>query len=137
MGYNCVDTMTGNSGPKPNIIFISLGARTPSTLVHELGHALGLQGPTGHTGPPGLWGVDTAMTGFTPTNIMWTGLDPDEAAQQKHLSLGQAYRMNAANESWLHANGAAVSGSGLSARACHAKSWLDKAPCPPLAFDVP
>jgi hypothetical protein len=136
-GYNCVDTMTGNSSPKPNIVFVSLGSRTPATLAHELGHALGLQGPTGHTGPPGMWGVDKAMTGFTSTNIMWTGLNADEGAQQKHLSLGQAYRMNATNESWLHATGAAVSGIVLPSRACHANSWLDKTPCPPLAFDVP
>jgi hypothetical protein len=129
-GYNCFEPH-GDSGFKaPNIIFISVGARSANTLAHEIGHALGLQLANGHTGPPD----EVNITGFQSTNIMWTGIDPDRPDKRKYFSLGQAYRMNADDDSWAHA---LKSWPGLPARACHPSGPLNRTPCPPLALDVP
>jgi hypothetical protein len=128
-GYNCFDQKV----PKPNIIFISLASRAYNTLAHELGHALGLQFSTGHTGSEDVAEID----GFGPTNIMWGGLSSSQAKSQKHFSLGQAYRMNADGHSWLHASKSGPAGAALPARPCHPSGPANRTPCPALAFDVP
>lgn len=132
-GSNCFVSASGNSSPTPNVIFVSLGARSPTTLAHELGHAFGLQLATGHTGPP----EDESITGFKPVNIMWDALESDEARDRNHFSLGQAYRMNASDRSWVQLASAGPSSGGLPGRKCHPSGPLNKVPCPPLAFDVP
>jgi hypothetical protein len=91
-----------------------------------------LQLATGHTGPP----EEENITGFEPVNIMWNGLDSDEAQPQNHFSLGQAYRMNASDRSWVQLGKAGPSSGGLTGRKCHPSGPLNKVPCPPLAFDV-
>jgi hypothetical protein len=132
-GVNCFPTASGNTTSTPNVIYISLSERSPNTLAHELGHALGLQLATGHTGS----GDEAMIEGFKKVNIMWKGLESDEATAQKHFSLGQAYRMNADNSSWVNLTNGGVTPGGLPKRQCHPSSPADNVPCPPLAFDVP
>jgi len=129
-GYNCFEPHGDRGFRAPNIIFVSVGSRAPNTLAHEIGHALGLQLATGHTGPPD----EVSITGFESTNIMWAGIDPENPDEQKFFSLGQAYRMNADDDSWVHA---LKSWPGLPSRACHPSGPLNRTPCPPLALDIP
>ena len=131
-GYNCFEKKPGNTDGAPNIIYISVLRHSPTTLAHELGHGLGLQGAAGHTGEEGT----TYIEGFESVNIMWTGLDSDEAAAKDQFSLGQGFRMNADERSWLNRTKASSS-PGPGSRKCHPSGPKNKIPCPPLAFDLP
>jgi hypothetical protein len=131
-GYNCWEKKPpGNPDGTPNIIYISVSWHSPTTLAHELGHALGLRGKVGHTGGP-----DSRMDGFESTNLMWKGLDGDGTKAQDWFSLGQAFRMNADTHSWLN-RAAGSSSTGPQPLACSPTSPKSKTPCPPLAFDLP
>lgn len=75
-----------------NAIFMGM-AKKPTTLAHELGHALSLLGGgAGHT---------NGIAGFDETNVMWV----KEPTPRDHFSLGQAFRQNLATSSILHQNG--------------------------------
>ena len=134
-GWNCFSRVAGNSAGASNVIYISTSSHSPTTLAHELGHSFALQGATGHTGQQNVEPPDIA--GFTSINIMWTYLDSDQARAQRQFSLGQAYRMNADDISWVHLSKGGVSSGGLQARHCHPSGPLNRTPCPALAFDVP
>jgi len=131
-GYNCYlesIVVGGSNAIGENIIFLSLASRPPTTLAHELGHALGLRGKVGHT-----YGVP----GFTNRNLMMSGISFNAQALQDHFSLGQGYRMSLDRLSWLnHArpSGAAPIRAGDN-RPCQltvAAATGDF--CPPLALD--
>lgn len=117
----------------PNVIYISIAGDSPATLAHELGHALGLQDSfnhkLGHTGA-----VSTQrIKGFVYQNIMWTGLYDQQAQEQRHLSIGQGYRMNMDKLSWVIRGGVVPGRLGL---ACHPIVPEDSIPCPLLALDT-
>jgi hypothetical protein len=65
-----------------------------NTLVHEVGHALGLMLPgDGHADMvPSLGG----------TNVMWSGENDDDPEGRRHLTVGQVFRTNAEHGSWLN-----------------------------------
>lgn len=131
-GFNCYRVGAAN------IIYISIAEHSENTLAHELGHALGLQGSTEHTGD----GWRTVVAGFDNHNLMWTRVSSNVQRFKNHFSLGQAFRMNADDRSWLNRAGAPA--GALKPLPCHptpAKDQpshaKDEEPCPPLAFDVP
>jgi hypothetical protein len=139
-GYNCYE-----HGAE-NIIYLSVGWRSPTTLAHELGHLLGLRDPCGHPG----FGAAASVAGFTSSNIMWSELSDSEAEAQSHFSLGQAYRMNTEEQSWLNRktgpSGQAIrsgetrkceSGPPAPTDDCPPVTPAKDDPCPPLALDVP
>jgi hypothetical protein len=138
-GYNCYEHAA------ENVLYLSVQYRSPTTLTHEFGHLLGLRDPCGHPGHGGL----TSIAGFTPSNIMWSNLSDAEAKAQNHFSLGQAYRMNTDEQSWLNrATGAAgqairsgetrkcLSGPPVPTDDCPPVTPAKDDPCPPLAADV-
>lgn len=87
-GYTCpYDALLGT------VIIISKLLRSGTTLAHELGHALGLVEP--------WWGHIDGIAGFSYTNLMWAfGTDAQRNARSV-FSLGQAFRVNVDNHSWL------------------------------------
>ena len=116
--------------PKPDefaYIYIFWKRRTGTTLVHELGHALGLQSPYvpegGHTGD----GTTQFVEGFTSNNVMWTSLDADIALSRESFSLGQVFRMVIGEYSWLNRSVR----SGPTENCC-----LEPSMCPKLALDL-
>jgi hypothetical protein len=117
----------------PNVIYISTSGDSPATLAHEFGHALGLQDwpprKLGHTGALSTQHIG----GFMYLNIMWTGLYDAQANEQRHLSIGQGYRMNMDTSSWLIRTGIVPGRKGL---ACHPNKAEDSIPCLLLALDT-
>jgi hypothetical protein len=113
------------------VIYISIAGDSPGTLAHEFGHALGLQDPIGrklgHTGVL----AKARIQGFVYQNVMWTGLYDQQAGEQWHFSVGQAYRMNRDKSSWIMAR--ALVNVGLP---CHPLVPEDSIPCPFLALDT-
>jgi len=82
------------------IVLIEWGDREPETLAHEIGHMLGLHYP-----PLPEFGHTRYLTGFNRThNLMWTGDD----SPRDHLSVGQVFRMNVDEHSWLNRAGVAA-----------------------------
>jgi hypothetical protein len=119
-GYTCYE-----SGAQ-NIVYVSLSFGAPTTLAHEIGHALSLTFANGHTGT-GTWMI---IPGFTKQNLMWTGLSTDASAAQDRFSLGQAYRMNVNQNSWINVGGVRPPPTIL----CQ-NNHTDAKPCPLLALD--
>lgn len=91
----------------PDIIFVSPKVAKPHTLLHEVGHSLGLQRPMwGHTdGLEGFWGTNPTE----PLNLM----DSGRTLAVAYLSVGQVLRMTIGEESWLNLPSAA---NGLTVR---------------------
>ena len=85
-GFNCFEYGA------PNVIYISLQDYAEVTLAHELGHALGLRGTMGHV----------TRQRFGSGNIMVGSMDIDVLEGRDRFSLGQAYRMNVEEDSWLN-----------------------------------
>lgn len=91
-------TCQPQSDRQGQVIFIAWDEFTPSTLAHELGHALSLLGPylnfaNGHT---------NHLDGFTRANLMWSSGDFRVRTGRTHLSVGQVYRMNLHPKSLLN-----------------------------------
>jgi hypothetical protein len=91
-GYTCV------ASDAPNIIFVDSQEHAPYTLLHEIGHALGLSRPD--------WGHSTSYEGFYTTpagqklNVM---AETDELPSGvRYLSVGQIAAMHLGAESWLN-----------------------------------
>jgi hypothetical protein len=89
-GYTCV----AEGGPE--IIFLDAGRSLPFTLVHEIGHALGLVRPT--------WGHTNGLKGFYQTNDAepLNVMAGTEALDPVYFSVSQVARMTMAAESWLN-----------------------------------
>jgi hypothetical protein len=117
----------------PKVIYVSIAGDSPGTLAHEFGHALGLQdwpgNKAGHTGAVGT----ARIQGFMYPNLMWTGLNDLQASEQWHFSIGQDYRMNMDDQSWMITGHLVQGRIGLD---CHPTVPEDSMPCPFLARDT-
>jgi hypothetical protein len=80
-------------------VFLSQSNFSVSTPGHEIAHVLG------HWYPYLDFGVGhvDALVGFEKTNLMWAGVTLGDAELRDHLTLGQIYRMNFDEGSWLNA----------------------------------
>lgn len=98
---NRVGTIRGitcdrHEGRKRDVIYTSWEEqpRSKTTLLHELGHALGMMLPgAGHT---------EKLAGLDGTNVMATGDDDDDPVGRHRFTVGQVFRMNAEFASWLN-----------------------------------
>jgi hypothetical protein len=129
LGYNCYRPNTAGVRA-PNILFVSLLYGVPTTLTHELGHALGLRWLNGHTNS----GEQNGRKEFPVTNLMYSYVNRQTAAAQNRFSLGQAYRMNIDTASWL-SQGVQQSTSNK-IKNCQPDP-TEQIPCPRLALDLP
>ncbi len=127
MGYDCFQP-TGNTPAAPEVIYISYWYSAATTLTHELGHALGLQGPVGHSNP----GAQGGRQDFPVTNLLYSFVSWEVATAQNGLSLGQNYRINVDRISWLNRPEA---GQGPS-KVCGTNP-IAVGPCPMLKLDLP
>jgi hypothetical protein len=75
--------------PDHDVILLHYGSVVPTTLAHEIGHKLALNGDLGHT--TYWWNQEQ---GFTTRNVMWTFESDEVLAARDHVSLGQVFRMN-------------------------------------------
>ena len=98
-GAYCV-SITPNGAPPPDkiashqeAILFNMAYHLPTTLAHEVGHALGLIFPN--------WGHPFTVPGILSTNLMKRSeeLDPPE---RNHLSVGQVLQMHLSRESFLN-----------------------------------
>ncbi len=134
-GYSC------GTSDAPEIIFIDADNQPPFTLVHEVGHALGLSRPD--------WGHSEEYIGAYRSsdglelNVMAAYGVP---ATQQHLSVGQVAQMHLNAESWLN-RPSATDGSTLRERfltpvapiisACTCPETASNPDCPALSIDIP
>lgn len=109
-GAQCYFWSTGVPGP---VIYISYTRHSTTTLAHELGHALALEHGD-------LMGSENVMNSAAPDG-------PMGASARSHFTVGQVFRMNISDESWLNNKGPR---SGLK-RSCGIAGK-----CPPIEFDV-
>lgn len=89
------------------VIFVEVHSELQTTLVHEIGHALGLTLPEdGHADIVG---------GLDLSNVMTKGYRDWDAGGRRRLTVGQVFRMNTDSASWLSwamdAAGASVRGA--------------------------
>lgn len=101
--------------------------RSPTTIAHELGHALALDAPLGSYGHTGSDFHN--MVGFEYPNLMWIGDNIESTLPRTGLTLGQVFRMNFDGRSWLAQVGAGPS------RSCQCEHYLAGV-CPLLHLDV-
>lgn len=128
LGYDCYEA-TKAGIRAPNILFVSLLYGAPTTLSHELGHALGLRWLNAHSNP----GAQDGREDFPVTNLMYSYVDRETAAAQNRFSLGQAYRMNIDTASWLNRG----SQQSISNRIKNCQpDPTTQTPCPRLALDL-
>ena len=123
-----------------NIVFLDATASLHFTLVHEIGHALGLVRPS--------WGHTDGLRGFRenapdePLNVMAGTKELDA----RYLSVSQVVRMTMAEESWLN-QPSASSGTTLRQRqvaagttplvvACGCPETVANPDCPALRRDI-
>ena len=77
-----------------DVLWVGWDLHSSTTLIHELGHALGLVLPVaGHTDV--IYGVDR-------TNVMTGGENDLDPGGRRRLTVGQVFRMNAESASWLN-----------------------------------
>jgi len=93
-GIQCHHWYSGNPqvGSPPGrgpVVFISYSHHSPVTLAHELGHALGLNDDIGELGNRDVM-----------HNLLPDG--PLGADARSHLTIGQVFRMNVWNDSWIN-----------------------------------
>lgn len=126
-----------------DVIHIHTDEYVSTSFVHEVGHALALI-------TPGFAGHSNDLPGFRGDNVMWGHPDHDQRAEMRStFSLGQAYRMNVDEFSWLNhsvaidpSDSTAVLDDGTMARAadetrvpCQCSDRTDE-PCPELALGL-
>jgi len=135
-GFTCA----GTDDRPQSAIYISWQDETPTTLVHEVGHVLGLTLPAeGHVDHPAGTG-SVFLDGFDATNVMTSGISDLDPVGRHRLSVGQVFRMNADSGSWLNA---ATEADGLRVReamaprlACQCGAADPTGYCPRLRDDV-
>lgn len=93
-GIQCHHWYSGNPlvGSPPGrgpVVFISYSHHSPVTLAHELGHALGLNDEEGRLGNRDVM-----------HNLLPDG--PLGADARSHLTVGQAFRLNVWDDSWIN-----------------------------------
>jgi len=115
-GIECHHWYSGNPnvGTPPGkapVVFISYSHHSPVTLAHELGHALGLKDEAGSLGNRDVM-----------HNLLPDG--PLGADARSHLTVGQAFRMNLWNDSWINSRTPRPV-----QRACDTRE-----PCPPTSM---
>ncbi len=93
-GIQCHHWYSGNPdvGSPPGrgpVVFISYSHHSPVTLAHELGHVLGLNDEAGRLGNRNVM-----------HNLLPDG--PLGADARSHLTVGQAFRMNLWDDSWIN-----------------------------------
>jgi len=121
----------------PNIIFIADVGAHPYTLLHEVGHALGLIRPAwGHTG--GLAGFRTDKKG-NPLNLM-----AETSLDGVYLSVGQVAQMHLSASSWLnfpsasdHSTVRSRASSNAVVDACSCPESGSTPDCPAISLDLP
>jgi len=127
-GSSCVA-----NGTRPrDVIYVVPDVNSPTTLIHELGHTLGLTLPSqGHT---------DVMGGFDATNVMHSGDEQQDPAGRHRLSIGQVFRMNADSASWLNrgrdAQGHSLRPASNSPLDCQCSVGGPHRRCPPMQSDL-
>jgi hypothetical protein len=114
------------------VIYVERDIKLQTTLVHEVGHALGLTVPKdGHTNVVG---------GLDLSNVMTKGYTDWDPGGRRRLTVGQVFRMNADSASWLSwatvANGALVRESAAPRLACQCGGGDPSGSCPRVADDI-
>lgn len=85
------------NGPYPrNLILISTTNFASTTLAHEIGHALAQNEPWAWRGHADL------VKGMSSDNLMWAGLEDDQADSRWRLGVGQVFRMYLDRRSWFN-----------------------------------
>jgi hypothetical protein len=114
-----------------DVLYVGYDLHSSTSLVHELGHAMGLMLPgQGHS---------EILAGLDISNVMNGWDDDGEPGGRRRLSVGQVFRMNAETASWLNR---AVDGGNLVREAvaprigCQCGANDPVGPCPTLARDV-
>lgn len=108
----------------PNVVLLWRGNALSTTLVHELGHAMGLMAP--------WWGHVDKVFGFSTDNVMFESAGTGSGyAERTRLTLGQAYRMHVDGRSWLKRPPDLSDGPNI----CPCDPYL-ATKCPPLRTDV-
>jgi hypothetical protein len=110
---------SGTTGP---LLFISFTRHTTTALAHEIGHALSLDHPEKLKLDP------VKMLGSTNLMTIAAMDGPLAADVRSQLTLGQVFRMNVSNNSWLNRTGGPRGGA--SVRNCGIGE------CPPQEFSV-
>ena len=127
-------TCPGYKDQKPNsdryVIFVANVEHTPSTLAHEIGHALGLVLRAALPGgTEGQFGGDVNELDLDPylppDNLMYSGV-----GKVGQITVGEVYRMHFDKRSWLRRG---VTATGGYPRDCQA-SPVAGGPCPPLTL---
>jgi hypothetical protein len=115
-----------------DVIYVAWDKHSPTTFIHEVGHALGLTLPgQGHS---------DIVAGFDLTNVMTSGENDLDPGGRFRFSVGQVFRMNADSASWLNwahdALGNPVRGAGEPLLACQCGESDPTERCPRLVDDV-
>lgn len=119
-GWACrpPDSWTGR------VILISTANSSRGTLAHEIVHVLGLYSAAGVIEDSHVEDYPE----FDAQNLMWSKVPLDDT--RDHLTLGQLYRMNFDEASWLNAD---ILPGGTAVRDCQPQ--LGSGVCPALAAD--
>jgi hypothetical protein len=110
-----------------SIILISWAQRLPTTLAHELMHAIGPWQT-----PP--WGHTNEVRGLNSQNILWEGEDPTTPTPRRLITLGQAFRFSLDDNSIFHRGTPPLSTDANFQ--CQGITSSEESPCPSLTKDV-
>lgn len=122
-GFSC---LRADGTREDGLVFIGVEGRASTTLVHEIGHLLSLLLPIRYQGHTNL------LYGFDQQNLMYGRISLDIAEARDHFSIGQVYRMQFDEDSWLNYRNVR---SDPTTRACPCDPY-DYSVCPVLSKDV-
>lgn len=124
------------AGGGPRLVIISRLRMLTSSLAHELAHLMGLSKATLSSDWRG--GHTTFLDTFDSTNLMWAQENATVGLPRDNLSLGQVFRMNLDERSWVN-----VRRTGTTHQTIRTGDTLPcqgsrdtQDPCPKLALDV-